>query len=247
MRTNLIVPVAISVLVFLSAGNAWPQKSKSKKAASGIMINIGNAEFVNDSVLIPISLQTEESIVSLDFNSKINQTKLAFGYVTEAAPYVSLAIGNFTSDDQRLYFTSFAKVDQPYESGTVVAKLKFAVASDEVTSLDFSDYQGYLNGEPADMIINEERVSDLRSHYSKPAVSIYPNPAADIVYVKAEGLSIVQLTDMNVRVLRSMKVTPGNPGTLPVMLTGLANGAYTMRVMNNGQLSDHRLIIRKNP
>jgi Secretion system C-terminal sorting domain len=60
--------------------------------------------------------------------------------------------------------------------------------------------------------------------------SVYPNPASDFVMIDAGGKSItlVELTDLTGRLVRSLQFPKGNNSSIRFNLEGLASGQYQL-------------------
>ncbi len=65
-------------------------------------------------------------------------------------------------------------------------------------------------------------------------ITLYPNPANDIVYISGAAGSVVYITDMSGKVLKSQKISFDNQ---PIDLSGLSKGVYLIRTdQSNGSL-----------
>ncbi|MFM7903351.1 MAG: T9SS type A sorting domain-containing protein, partial [Bacteroidota bacterium] len=60
--------------------------------------------------------------------------------------------------------------------------------------------------------------------------SVYPNPASDYIMIDAAGKSItlVELTDLSGRLVRSLQFPKGNNSNIRLNLEGLASGQYQL-------------------
>jgi hypothetical protein len=97
----------------------------------------------------------------------------------------------------------------------------------------------YAFGETEDYGIIIETSTEIRS-FSSEGVKLYPNPSAGLVHVEleAKGATLVDVFDPQGRsVARYQQVTE----RLTLDLTGLASGAYHVRIQQGQITSTHRI------
>lgn len=98
----------------------------------------------------------------------------------------------------------------------------------------------YLNID--DIKISTERVSIDEVETS--ALSLYPNPASQMVSISAEGVEgnvNVQIVDMNGRVMMEQQ---GNAQSFRFDVSGLAQGAYFVRMTGENINAVHKLVVK---
>ncbi len=85
----------------------------------------------------------------------------------------------------------------------------------------------------------------IGSNGNSVVTSIYPNPAAEVLNVSAvgsgSGTARITIIDASGRAVRSEERSFGT-GSVPVPLTGLADGLYTVRIDADGQVSNLRFV-----
>ncbi len=116
-----------------------------------IFLNLDQANAGPGYIDIPVSFVSPDSIVSLDFALKFNESALTYQSVVSPAPYLDDALAHFAPDDRKLRFTSNSS--HYYKVNTTIVKIRFATLGGVVNSADFSDLFGLLNGRIVNMEI----------------------------------------------------------------------------------------------
>jgi len=76
--------------------------------------------------------------------------------------------------------------------------------------------------------------------FEKFAVSVYPNPATDVVMIKSEGIYTYEIVNLSGSVVRSAKNVSG---AKEINISDLNSGAYFVRINNMNSTEIHKLII----
>jgi hypothetical protein len=111
----------------------------------------------------------------------------------------------------------------------------------EIYQIYFTSFAGSSTGNVTFMISNVLNVS--AEELSKTELIIFPNPASDYIKIKGNGEEstyIVELVDMNGRVIRSAEINDQEK----LSLSGVATGTYFVRVNQGGDTLIQSLIIR---
>ena len=107
------------------------------------------------------------------------------------------------------------------------------------TTTGHTDFVGYIRNQKTELcgLFNTSMPGPNGVSVSDPAtpVSIYPNPATDVVTVRAEALREVSLLDLNGRVLST---TAGSR----IDVSGLAAGVYFLRVVTADGVAMEKLV-----
>lgn len=88
------------------------------------------------------------------------------------------------------------------------------------------------------MIDMDEVYADIQGVKGDDAVSVYPNPATDVLYIKgnAESVSVVDLTG------RTMYESSAVSGSVPVGMLGA--GTYLVKIKADGKETTHKVFVR---
>ncbi len=114
-------------------------------------------------------------------------------------------------------------------------------SASEIYQIYFTSFAGSSTGNVTFMISNVLNVS--AEELSKNELIVFPNPASDYIKIKGEGEQgtyIVELVDMNGRVIRSAEINDQEK----LSLSGVATGTYFVRVNQGGDIHIQPLIIR---
>ena len=70
-------------------------------------------------------------------------------------------------------------------------------------------------------------------------LSVYPNPAQDVLYVshKAGANALLQLIDMNGKVVFNSRSANANNERMKINVSGLSAGTYVVRIESEGKTS----------
>lgn len=212
---------------------------KSASVAPEVVLNLGAAQIEAGVVSVPVTFNSEVDVKSVDINLSVNEGKLAFKGVANAANYLDAAIANFTEDNREVLFTSYAV--ESYKAGSTVAMLQFDINSDEITSLDITSAAAYVNGNPAVV-----KVSDVVNNLGKvkAGINVYPNPAKSVLFVEVSEASKVQLFDLTGKALIIDKAAAAG-AKAELNVEGLASGVYTIKVSSANNVSVEKVTIKK--
>ena len=71
------------------------------------------------------------------------------------------------------------------------------------------------------------------------AITVYPNPAKDVVYVNAPIGSTVELMDISGRIMAA-QISEGIETSFG--LSDMADGVYMIQIKSNGEVTTERLV-----
>lgn len=78
----------------------------------------------------------------------------------------------------------------------------------------------------------------------KSEVSVWPNPAGDVIHIEAEGLQRVELYSMDGKLASSWQQVAGS-GRISLPTEGLANGTYGLRIVTVGGVNASKVVVNK--
>jgi hypothetical protein len=111
----------------------------------------------------------------------------------------------------------------------------------EIYQMYFTSFAGSSTGNLTFMISNVLNVST--EELSKTDIIVFPNPATEYIKIKGEGEQstyIVELVDMNGRVIRSAEINDQEKFSV----AGVTSGTYFVRLIQAGTTTVQTLIIR---
>src|SRR6267378_1153823 len=111
-----------------------------------VVFDLSQAVIVGNSMDIPVSVLSDDTINSLDFSMKFNQAKLTYDTLINNASYLqSLAFFNKTDSTLRATSNSL----QQYGNNTPLMAIRFRFISVcNISKADFNSVAVYLGGKP---------------------------------------------------------------------------------------------------
>jgi chitodextrinase len=149
-----------------------------------VVFDLTQATVAGGYAEVPVMIYADGSVNALDFSMKFNESKLTFLSVN-GQPSNMESLVNYNSEDKTLRFTSYSL--QGLNAGQTLATVRFAINGDQLTEADFSSLSGLLNGEMAN--------ARLKTSNFENAVSVYPNPATNLLNVEVTEDATIQLLD----------------------------------------------------
>lgn len=206
-------------------------KSTSSEA---VVFDMANARIADGYVEIPVMVNSE-MVNSLDFAIQFNEAALTLVSVNKKASGIESA-DHFNANDKTLRFTSYSLNN--YEAGKELVSVRFAMNSASLKSSDITASSAFINGRPVAIELTESAmISD------EPVVSIYPNPASDLLNVEVSVAAKVMLFDMSGKRVMLNKTESNEKHQLNV--SGLADGIYMLKVYNDEFVSVKKVVIKK--
>ncbi|HET6226933.1 MAG TPA: cohesin domain-containing protein [Bacteroidia bacterium] len=110
------------------------------------IFNVSGATYGSNYIDIPVSISSDNEIVSLDFALGFNESKLTFSTINTITSYPYFSpFWNVSTTDRKLRMTGFTSTH--FDNDTVLITVRFTIASGATVSLsDFSGIDLYLNG-----------------------------------------------------------------------------------------------------
>lgn len=204
-------------------------------AENKVVFDLGHAVKGNGFIDVPVAVTATEDVYSLDFALQMNEEKFAFsginGVISDIQP-----MANFNADDHTLRVTSNSLEQYPRNMNVMNVRLKTNEAS--ITAADLNSAVGYLNGETVRVELKDASGTEMVN------ISVYPNPAQNVLYVVSPEDADVVLTDMEGRqVMMQDKAIGGQK--LELNTQTMAEGVYLLRVSNKNFVSVNKVVIKK--
>lgn len=228
--------------------DAIPADGEIKKTiSSGSMtFDLANAIISNGFVDVPVYFTSTDKVEAIDFVTKFNQSVLEYSSVipNKKVSYHTNAEGFFKKDDGTARFTCNS-IQQAYEANQEFVSIRFKMLSNLVSNSDLLPKLGLLQGNSADLkVTGTVIVTGIDNINSDHMISVYPNPANEVLNITAAENANVQIRDMEGRlVMDEVRVNANERYELNVQ--SLANGVYMMQVYNNNFITTQRVMISK--
>lgn len=191
-----------------------------------------------DFVEIPVFIESDDIINTLDFSMAINTENLRFESVIDHTGELQFA-AFLNPNDLKLRFTSNSFSPYPMIPLKVVS-IRFKVLSGIIHRSDMLMIVSYLNGEPC----TAELLGDDFPLSNKDVITnetfITPNPAADFIYIESDEEGLLDMFDIQGRaVVHNMNINSHEVNRIDVQK--LPRGSYTVRIVSN----DHTVKVQK--
>ena len=200
-----------------------------------------NRATVNGNVVeIPVKAVSVDAINSLDFSFGFNENNMAFVSANSSVEGLD-ALSHFNSDDRKVRFTSYSL--NAFEAGVAHAKVAFTFNS-AVSVADFNNAFAYLNGEQAEVEFVGDIATGISAYDYNEVVSVFPNPAKDVVRVLVPETANVQLMDAAGRAIGSSYKAVAGQSTV-ISTSDLSSGVYFVSVSNDGFSIMKKIVVAK--
>ena len=151
-----------------------------------------------------------------------------------------MVLDNLNTNDKTLRVTSnsLTNVDKTQPQLTV----RFATTTSNIDAADFNSSEAYLNGNPVNFEVSTS--TSVASIRDEVAVSVYPNPAINVLVVRVSVNATVQLMDVTGKqIIAQTAVMAGEKQEINT--ESVASGIYLLKVSNNNFVTTKRVVISK--
>lgn len=176
---------------------------------------------------------------------------------TNAAPKLKVTVDGLPADyDVKLYDASGAQIANSSLAGLASEQIIYNTQSvGSSYKIQVFGYNGAFNATSCYHVristsATAFREESIISSDEKSSVSVFPNPSHGNLTITLESdndqsttINIVDLTGRNV--MQLVKDVTDGTNTIDVDLHGLSDGIYFVKVNTNGDLSSHKIIVKK--
>jgi hypothetical protein len=219
--------------------NSSSLKNTGPTSADCVVLDLSSSIVYENTFDIPVSIQSEDPVYSLDLALKVNSERIRFQSVVN--PKENLQCQAYFDDmDQTLRVTSNSL--QPYDREKPLLYLKFSMKAGEVESSDISSANSYLNGDPDVLKVIGKIPGTRKENNINGLVKIFPNPANSFLSIKAPADASVQIFDITGSIACTTMILTDNGG-YGVNVQGLQNGIYLVKIQYEDQTFVKKLIV----
>jgi hypothetical protein len=213
------------------------KKLANPTAVDKVIFDLSKAVVKDGYIDVPVSVSSTDAVNSLDFALQFNENNLNYQSVINHAGDVSSVI-NYVQDDKTLNFSSYSM--NKYNTNGSIVSLRFAISSTQVNANDISSIQAYVNGKP----VKAEITTGIANMGAENLVSIYPNPATDMLNIHVSERSTIQLFDMSGKVVVEGTIVNANEKQ-SISTENIAAGIYMMKVSNDNFVTMKKVVVNK--
>jgi hypothetical protein len=160
-----------------------------------IILDLANASLNGKTIALPLYIKTDDDINALDFSFKFNETKIELDTIIKQGTFEMTYFLN--PNDRKLRLTSYSVSD--YKTDKKILTLYFNILGNNFDDKEIFNISGFLNGDgcPIKITAKSFQINSIASQHLSNEVTIYPNPAHEIINMtNAENLSI-SIFDIN--------------------------------------------------
>jgi hypothetical protein len=214
-------------------------KRAGKSTEGNVIFDLSSAIIKEDFVDIPVLVQSDDPVYSLDFNIKINTGKIKFQSVINNSDNLE-SVAYFNPKDKTLRLTSNSL--DSYNTEQPVLFIRIGMGSGSVGSTDMPAARVYLNGQAGAYSVKGQIEAALENPPDDPVV-MYPNPAGTYCYVKTPGEAIIQIIDITGNVI-PVNMTASADYEYKLDIQDLHNGIYLVKIKCGNQSMMKKLIVK---
>ena len=205
-----------------------------------VLFDLSQAVFTSNTVEIPVSIVSNDTIFALDFSFQYNQNNILYDSIIDLTNYmVSSSFYNMV--DSTVRFTSYGT--QSYSLGTVLVSVKFNLLNGMLGVNDLLSLTAYLNGDPCSIILKGNLPTNVYDNEkNNDQIKLYPSPAFNSFHITSSFDGIMSIVDLNGRVVIKTRNIFKNQDHL-VDIRSLPNGNYWVLLSNEGILRTRKLTV----
>ncbi len=223
---------------FRFPGNAIQPSSIDQ--LDSVLFDLSQAVFTSNSVEIPVSVLSNDTIFALDFSFQYNHNNLLYDSIIDLTSYM-ISSSFYNTVDSTVRFTSYGT--QSYGIGTSLVSIKFNLLNGMVGVNDLFSLTAYLNGDPCSIKLNGSLPAIVYENGSiNSQIDLYPSPANSSIQVKSPFDGIISIVDLNGQVvITSLNILKDQEALIDIR--SLSNGSYWVLFSNEGYLSVKKLMV----
>ena len=206
-----------------------------------VVFDLMHAVIDGNTIDIPVFVQSQNAVNALDFSMQFNDVNIAYNSIVSHASYIQ-ALDNLNADDQTLRFTSNSL--QNYDITQPIVSVRFDMTNNQINANDLRSVVGYINGEEVGVEVTGSLATGIDDINNNNLVSIYPNPASEILNIVVSENATIELVDLSGKqVIMQTNIIANQKHELNV--STIANGVYMIKVYSNTATTTQKIVINK--
>jgi hypothetical protein len=218
-------------------------KLKSAKSDNAVIVfDLSHARLIGNKMEFPVYYSADYAVTSLDFEMHFNLEKLVFDTIFNKVANIN-ADFFYNEEDSALRLTSYSLSN--YQANNNLVYVRFDVTESNIQQSDFVVPLSLLNGESVTASVTEYTpVTGLINYPLKPDITVYPNPAKNLIYVEISDEATLEILDMNGRILLN-KVALVAGEKQDINVEQLTTGMYMLKFQTDSYSVIKKLLINK--
>lgn len=254
MKNSLLILITTLFCTTTIAGNhnnnsqesnnkLFSEKALIINTTDTVVFDLSKALAINNYIEFPVYIVSDDTVYSLDFSLKYDQTVLTYDSIINLTSYLQ-PFSYYNTMDSTLRFTSYSL--QRIQNDTALVSIRFNSLSGQVCSPNLNTLKAYLNGDfcsykvtncPPPTAISNSSINDN-------LVKIYPNPVSEVLHIEMLEKANIQLYDIDGRNLTS-QTNIKNSQKQCISTQNIANGIYIVKIYNDSFVTMKKIIINK--
>jgi hypothetical protein len=209
-----------------------------------VYLNLKAAIVSNNIVDIPVFIESDDQIFSLDFEMTFNNEKLEYLSIIDHTGYIQYnAFQN--PNDKKLRFTS--NHTSSYNISQKIVSIRFKLKAQCINQNDFIKINNFLNGDLCSLKLLPETICGTSStNETESNVFTIPYPISNDISIKIPAQSVVSIYSIEgvLKYQFNNYITYENTVELP---TGsLCNGVYIISLIRNQSVKSQIVVVQNN-
>ena len=208
-----------------------------------VNLNLSEATIINNTITIPIYIESDDDINSLDLSVVFDTVKLTYQSIIDHTGHIQYT-DFYNPMDQTLRFTSNSFT--LYDTNKKIISIRFKLKSSCIETKDFFSMISYLNGDLCSSKIPEYKIYDTTSTIdnNESKVKMFPNPASEHLFIiSSEDASISLITSSGEVVKKKERLQANRLFTLDT--EDFPSGTYYLHFVSK-QKNTYKTVIIKN-
>jgi hypothetical protein len=205
-----------------------------------VTFDLSHAQIKENYVDVPVSVSAPNSVGSLDFALKYNESNLTYNSVVPEPNSDMDALVDYNIADHTLRFTSSSLKN--FENEKILLNLRFSTKANNIEPNDLNILSGYLNGNRVKTLLLETSTG-IGFLNNEGNIRVYPNPVSNLLNVVISENANIQLLTVDGRLIFQTKVNANQ--RQEINTEDLADGVYLLKVSTNVYTSDRKVIISR--
>lgn len=201
-----------------------------------IVLDLNKMKKDGDQLTIPVFAESNDAVHSIDFSFTYDHSGLQYKGIEDVTGSM-MVLGHESMNDATVRITSSSI--QTVNTAFPALALRMQGSVSEITASMFDGMTGFINGEPVEIGFRLPGEST-----NVPVLSVYPNPAKDILQVFVSEDSRIELYDLSGRMIHNLNNVLAGVRT-EIQLDQLADGMYVLKAMNGESVTTAKFIVKK--
>lgn len=208
-----------------------------------VNFNLSEAVLTENILEIPVWIESDDQIFSLDFEMTFNTEKMEYLSIIDHTGYIQYnAFQNPL--DKKLRFTS--NHTAPYNINQKIISVRFKISSMCLDEKDFINITNFLNGDKCSLKLAPTTICNTSSTNNLDQIlNSVQNPVNSDFELSIPAKSEISLCNLSGISFFQKRNTSNSESTIIIPVSNIDNGLYILYTQVNGSIYSKKLIIEK--